>query len=112
MERFDADKDGKLTQAEIDRSREADLASFDGDKDGALTLQEFEGLWLDHMRERMVDRFQGLDADGDAVVTLEEFKRPFASLVQRMDRDGDGALSRADKPSRHGGRHERGDRAE
>ena len=101
MKRFDTDGDGKLTQAEIDQSREANLAKFDGNQDGQLSLAEFEALWLDFMRERMVDRFQDLDANGDAVVTLEEYKEPFEAIVVRMDRNGDGALSRDDKRAWH-----------
>jgi len=46
------------------------------------------------MREKMVDRFQHLDADGNALVTTEEFKRPYANMVRHMDKNGDGVLSR------------------
>ena len=91
---FDSDKDGRLTQAEIDKSRADRLAKFDKDGNGSPNLSEYQALWLAAMRERMVDRFQDLDADGDAVVTAQEFKRPFANLVRRMDRDGDGVLTR------------------
>ena len=53
-----------------------------------------EALWLAAMREKMVDRFQDLDADGNAVVTTEEFKKPYANMVRHMDKNGDGVLSR------------------
>ena len=96
FEAYDADKDGKLTQAEIDEGRAAQVTRFDADGDGALSLQEYEGLWLEAMRARMVDRFQALDEDGDGVVTQSEFAEPFARLVTFMDRNDDGALSRAD----------------
>jgi hypothetical protein len=96
MEAFDANEDGKLSQEEIDSSRAERFGQFDGDGDQSLTLQEYEQLWLDAMRERMVDRFQHLDADGDAKVTAEEFQRPFAKMVQRKDRNGDGVIDRND----------------
>jgi len=104
FESYDVNDDGKLTQVEIDETRAARLAKFDGDGNGALDLKEYEALWLDAMRERMVDRFQDLDDDGDGVVTKDEFVRPFARIVRYMDRNEDGAISRDDMPRhRHGG---------
>ena len=94
MATFDSDGDGRLTQAEIDTYRGDRLAKFDRDGNGGLNLSEYQALWLAAMRERMVDRFQDLDADGDGVVTAEEFKRPYANLVRHMDRNGDGVLTR------------------
>ena len=100
LENFDTDGDGRLTQAEIDAARAERFAGFDADGDGRLTLEEYERLWLDAMRERMVDGFQRLDNDGDAVVTTEEFVAPFATMVSRMDRNEDGVLSAEDRPRR------------
>lgn len=102
---LDADEDGRVTQAEIDQGRASRHAAFDANGDQTLTLEEFETLWLEAMREHMVDRFQSLDDDGDAAVTLEEFQAPFAGAVTAMDRNGDGALGAGDM-GRHGmGRH-------
>jgi len=105
MEQFDANQDGAVTQAEIDQVRQERLAAFDQDGDGNLTLEEYQALWLDAMRPRMVDRFQELDEDGDAIVTVEEFVEPFDSMVERLDRNGDGQISPDDM---RGGRHHRG----
>ena len=100
FQQFDANGDGQLTQEEIDTTRNQRMAEFDRDQDGTLSLEEFEALWLDFMRPRMVDRFQHLDENGDAVVTLEEFQAPFERIVARMDRNGDGVLSPEDRPRR------------
>ena len=94
FENFDANSDGKLTQAEVDQTRSERFASFDTDKDGKLSLPEYQALWSDAMRSRMVDRFQGLDDDGDAAVTSDEFLAPFGKVVSRMDRDDNGELTR------------------
>lgn len=108
MERFDTDKDGKLTQSELDDARKALLAKFDADKDGKLSLEEFEPLWLEVMKRRMVRGFQKLDIDGDAGVTEEEFLRPFKNTVEKMDRNDDGVLDKEDRRQhqRGSGRHQ------
>ncbi|MEM7170703.1 MAG: hypothetical protein AAF530_11070 [Pseudomonadota bacterium] len=103
---FDQDGDGKLTQVEITEELESRLTSFDSNGDGQLSLEEFELLWLDFHRSRMVDRFQDLDEDGNAVVTEGEFMAPLANIVERFDRDGDGALSRSDRKHRHWDDHD------
>lgn len=99
LERFDANGDDSLTQEEIDTFLAGELAEFDTSGDQTLDLGEFESLWLNFMRERMVDHFQFLDADGDGQVTAEEFNSPFEHAVDRMDRNGDGQLDRQDRPN-------------
>lgn len=94
LESFDHNNDGKLTQAEVDQVRRDRFTRFDTNKDGKLSLQEYQALWLDAMRRQMVDGFQALDDDGDAVVTAEEFVAPFGKLVNRLDANNDGELSR------------------
>ena len=104
FETFDANDDGKITQAEIDAFRKGQFDEHDANKDGKLTLQEYQNLWLAVMRERMVDAFQRHDDDGNAEVTLEEFSERFSRMVRRMDADGDGAITRDDLRSRFGNR--------
>ena len=96
----DADSDGKLTQAEIDKLRNDRHAAHDANGDGNLSLEEFAGLWHETTRPLTVRAFQMLDTDGDAVVTRAEYDRPLAGIVERLDRDGDGGLSLRD------GRHD------
>jgi Ca2+-binding EF-hand superfamily protein len=116
LEQFDADDDGKLTQAEIDAGLSAKLGASDTDNSGALSLDEFEALWLEQTRPMMVRFFQNRDADGDGSVTAEEFARNLDAIVARMDRNGDGALDSSDRPARSersersDRRHHRGDR--
>ena len=104
---FDANGDGRLTQAEVDEVRRSRLAEFDRNGDGNLSLEEYQALWADAMREHMVDRFQALDDDGDATVTGEEFIEPYRGVVSRLDEDGDGALTGNEMRRRHGDRDER-----
>jgi len=96
FETFDANQDGTLTQAEVDQARQAQLAEFDADGNGSLDLEEYQALWLDAMRERMVDQFQAHDDDGDGRVTVEEFGERYSSLAQRLDRNDDGQVTQDD----------------
>mgnify|MGYP003657248245 FL=1 len=103
FDRIDADKDGKVTQAEIDRARADNIAKFDANNDGVLQLEEYKGLWLEHMNRRMVDGFQRLDDDGDGKVTDAEMKAPMTRITRFMDRDGDGVITREElRLGRHG----------
>ena len=104
MERYDANKDGKLTQDEIDQNRAQWLAEFDAGKNGTLSLDEFKNLWLKARNEEMVREFQFFDRDGNGQVTGDEYKAPLADLVANRDRNGDGALSKDDRPQRGEGR--------
>lgn len=104
MERFDVNEDGKLTQDEVNEARKALLAKFDTDKDGKLNLAEFEKLWLDYMHRRMVRGFQRIDRDGDAAITVDEYLKPFSKVVERLDRNEDGVFDKEDRRKR-GTRH-------
>ena len=93
IEDHDTDGDGAVTQEEVDAARQDRLKEFDKDGNGQLSITEYEALWLDAMRQRMVRRFQRHDRDGDGQVTADEFGRQNARMVMMHDRTGDGRLS-------------------
>lgn len=103
MERFDSDQDGKLDQDELNKSRTQLLEKHDADKNSELSLTEFEKLWTEVMHQRMVRGFQRIDKDGNANITLDEFLKPYANMVERLDRNDDGRLDQKDR--RHGRMH-------
>ncbi|MGR3592049.1 MAG: EF-hand domain-containing protein [Limimaricola soesokkakensis] len=100
IEQADTNEDGALTRAEIDAFRAAQVESADASGDGALEIAEFETLYNAFTRERMVDAFQALDADGDGRISEEEMESRIDRLVSRLDRDGDGAIGPADRGRR------------
>ena len=105
LDQLDANQDDKLTQAEIDEVLRSRLAGADVNGDGQLSLDEFQPLFVEIMRPRIVDGFQFLDADGDAALTLEEVNRPVARVVSRLDRNDDGEVTIEELQKRHRGWH-------
>lgn len=88
----DADNNKELTQDEINTFRAAKVGEADASGDGSLSIEEFDTLYREFTRSRMVDLFQDLDADGDGNITPAELDDRLGSIVDRMDRDGDGVL--------------------
>ena len=95
-DRYDANKDGKITQAEIDANRAEWFKKYDTNGDGKLSIDEFQNLWLAAKHRTMVREFQKFDIDGTGAITLEAYDAPLANIVERLDRNNDGALSRDD----------------
>jgi Ca2+-binding EF-hand superfamily protein len=104
---MDADKDGKVTRAEIDAIRAERQKAMDPDGDGYVTLEEMKAHAGEQARARaeaMVDRmFARLDTDKDGKLSAAEaLSGPMAGgrgvdrMFDRLDRDGDGALSQAE----------------
>lgn len=112
MDRMDTDRDGSVSRAELDAMRKSEVGKHDANGDGKLTLGEFEGLWLSFVRDRMVDGFQKLDRDGDAVLTEDEIARPLNRMMSWLDRNDDDKLSKKEmrhKNHRWGGRRDHDD---
>lgn len=105
MERYDANKDAKVNQEEIDTNRTDTYATYDADKNAAISLEEFKNLWLKANNDRMVREFQHFDVDANSQVTLDEYKKPMVSMVADMDQNQDGFLTAEDHP--RGGKHKR-----
>ena len=108
LRQADANGDRALSQSEVNAFVRAKVAVGDDNDDSSLSLQEFETVWLDVMRRPIVDRFQGLDQDGDGLIEPQEFNERFGGVVARLDRNRDGVVDRADR-RRWGGRHDRGE---
>ncbi len=92
IEMFDQNKDGSVTQDEVNASVAERFAAADADKDGRVTLEEFKAYRLTEMQPMKVRAFQRLDRDGDGKVTRAEFDRISDRMFARLDRDVDGEL--------------------
>lgn len=112
IENWDMDGDGAVTLEEATERRRDVFASFDADEDGALSGVEYD--MFDQARANdlmemglpakaaMGDNPAGLmrremtDADGNGIVTQEEFLGSTADWITRMDRTGDGIVTADD----------------
>lgn len=100
--KLDADKDGKISKAEIEAHRAAELAAVDANKDGLLSAEELAAMHVKAMTERvtamasrMVER---LDGDGDGLLSAAELaSRPMPDQVfDHVDANGDGFIDQAE----------------
>ncbi|MEQ8710763.1 MAG: EF-hand domain-containing protein [Rhodospirillales bacterium] len=105
FDRFDTNKDGKVTSAEVDALIDAQIAGVDGDKSNSLTKAEFTQLLAVLMEERINRRFAKLDDNKDGVISADELKQPAQRMVSWLDDDGDKAVSQ--KEAREGMSHRR-----
>jgi hypothetical protein len=97
---LDTDKDGKITTAELDARRQAAIAGTDADADGKLSVEELTAQEMLLMTDRATTHAERMiadhDADGDGLLSAAELAaRPMPSrLFDRIDTDGDSAISR------------------
>jgi hypothetical protein len=95
----DADKDGKLTEAELTAWRATVTAGIDADKDGKLSADEIAQAEVKALTARIEDHAKEmvtrLDTDGDGLLSAAELlARPMAGPdFQHLDRNGDGAVT-------------------
>ena len=110
---MDADKDGKVTAAEIDtrlvksaeakieeykKERDAAFAKLDLNGDGNISRTEFdEKAKLPTMKQPDAAPFLArFDANKDGAITLEEFRGPTLANFTRLDINKDGTISPAE----------------
>ena len=110
---MDADKDGKLTAAEIDarlvksaeakieeikKERDAAFARMDANGDGNVSRAEFEEkAKLPTMKQADAGPFLArFDANKDGAITLEEFRTPTMANFAKLDVNKDGTVSVAE----------------
>lgn len=99
----DADKDGKVTEAELRAWRAARAAALDADGDGKISEAELAASSLRGAEARATRRAQQMiarfDADGDGALSAAELLaggRMQGAFFDRIDRDGDGAVTEAE----------------
>lgn len=84
MDMLDMDGDGNATSEEARAQLQKVLEENDTGGDGSLNISEFENFHSRLVREKMVDRFQHLDADGSGEITAEEIVAPAENIEQKQ----------------------------
>lgn len=124
FETLDADKDGKVTKAEMDAAAAARTKAADTNADGKLSVEELAAMQIRAMTERANVRatkmIAKLDTDGDKLLSEVEMlaAKGHGDVFEKMDTDGDGAITKAEaddararmKERGRGGKHGRGDK--
>lgn len=98
---IDADKDGKLSYAELEANRKAEFDAADTNKDGALSADELSARALARFQEKLAERTQGLldNMDNDDSGSLSEDEMgegPGMRNFARIDADNDGLVTKAE----------------
>jgi hypothetical protein len=110
LEMLDADKNGDVTLEEFTKVANERFASADADKDGKLTVAEVAGeierMRAEQMAKRMIARF---DANDDGVLTAEESANAQKKMFAMLDKNDDGKIVQSERPGRWGGKGMRGD---
>lgn len=81
-EKYDTNKDGRITEAEYSRSR-SKFMSFDANADDVLTAADFSGT---SRRSSGASILRGADKDGDGAVSAKEWQLFLLSL--RANKEG------------------------
>ncbi len=98
---MDADKDGKVTPAEMRAYRDGRFAAADANGDGKVSVEELDDVGKAGRVEKLRKMVLWLDADGDGMLSPVEFDQRRGMMLSRMDADGDGALSAEEMGEAH-----------
>jgi hypothetical protein len=101
MSQLDANKDGKVSLAELVESKQSWLHEVDGNKDGVVTRPEIEASLQARHAEHINKLFTEQDSNKDGRISREESKMP-ARWFTRVDANSDGNLTREELAQRPG----------
>lgn len=98
---IDSNSDSTIEREELQAWQVKKISDYDKNGDKMIDLSEFEALWLAQIKNIMVDKFQHIDSDGNAKVTLEEFSAPTNHIFERFDRNDDGKVTKNEMKKLH-----------
>lgn len=99
---LDANRDGKLTQDEMQTAAAEKIKAADTDGDNAASREELKAYFQAKHAQKKADRFAKKDTNGDGVLSNDEVPRMPQELFTKLDADGDGALSQDELSAKFG----------
>ena len=105
IQEMDANKDGKVTQAEIDAFEAARAAEIDANHDGKITADEIQAFREKERAKRQAAMLARMDTNGDGSVSVQEYEAAQTWRLARMDRNGDGTIDEQDMQGGGGMQH-------
>ncbi|HEY1710618.1 MAG TPA: hypothetical protein VGG10_20285 [Rhizomicrobium sp.] len=93
MLKYDANKDGSVTRAELDAGLRAEFAAADTNHDGVLDPDEVRAVNAARLQAEGTAASPLIDWNQDGHVDFEEFAAGPRTLFSQLDRNGDGVLS-------------------
>lgn len=91
--RFDTDKNGTLSLAEVKARTGKSFLRADGNGDGTVTAAEIDDMMRKAMERRRNAMLKHMDADGNGSVTQVELDKYVEALFNGADANSDGGVS-------------------
>jgi len=114
LQRFDSDKDGKVSLSEYEAGRQMMFGRMDADGNGSVSFAEIDGMMQrmqggDNARAAMMQKrmeaVKAADANGDQAISADEYKATVDAEFKTLDKNGDGFLTEDEMPQMGGGNH-------
>ena len=96
FQEMDANRDGKVTQAEIEAFEAARAAEIDADHDGKITANEIQAFREKERAKREAAELARMDTNSDGSVSVQEYEAAQTWRLARLDRNGDGTIDEQD----------------
>lgn len=110
---LDADKDGKVTKAEVDAFRAAKVKAMDANADGKISADELAAPRIaastDRIKVRSAEMVKKMDSDGDGMLSAAEMAaRPGPEMLfDKIDANADGAVTQDEVDAARKAMHEK-----
>lgn len=100
FDKFDANHDGKLSKDEVRTGVDKMFAEIDTNKDGSISKEEMQAhhkAMREQMKSRMQERWKAADKDGDGALSRAEVDGAGMKMMSRdfdkLDKNKDGKLT-------------------
>jgi hypothetical protein len=108
LDRLDADKDGKVTQAEYAAGSKTAFDKLDANADGKVTAAEMDAAYTTTKPgvgaakvPSSAEKIKTLDTDGDGSLSAVEHEASSRTMFDSLDADKDGSLTAAEIKAGH-----------